>query len=80
MQGKGKGRSRMHPPAGPLRTKNGVLLIVGWAFLWFALEKVFFGEAVYRYSTEQLRVFFHHTVTLVALCLCSCFLAFCSPS
>ena len=60
-----------------LRTKNGVLLIVGWAFLWFALEKVFFGEAVYRYSTSN-EGFFYYTVTLVALCLCSCFLAFCS--
>ncbi|WP_417144501.1 helix-turn-helix domain-containing protein [Raoultibacter massiliensis] len=58
-----------------LRTRNGIVLLIGWTFIWMALEKVFFGEAVYSYSANQ-DGFFAYSVALIALCVISCCIAF----
>lgn len=58
-----------------LRTKNGIILLIGWMFIWMALEKVFFGEAVYSYSTDR-GGFFAYAVALFAICTVSCVAAF----
>lgn len=57
-----------------LRTKNGIVLFVGWMFIWMALEKVFFGEAAYSYSTDQ-GGFFAYAVALLVICTASCVIA-----
>lgn len=57
-----------------LRTKNGITFLIGWIFIWMALEKVFFGEAVYSYSSNQ-DGFFAYAIALFALCVVSCIAA-----
>ena len=58
-----------------LRTRNGIALFVGWAFVWLALEKVFFGEAVFAYSTSQ-DGYVVYAIVLLTICVISCFLSF----
>lgn len=58
-----------------LRTKNGMFLLIGWMFIWLALEKVFFGEALFSYSAN-MNGYFSYTITLLVICVVSCVLAF----